>query len=97
MHYQRGPQLGMKIHASIIRQGFQCKKNYMIFKCSGRANVTLDAIVDISDHRGTPKPFSSDCLVTVNKKQNKMANYAELFSRNKAPSLHRLNLHEVWS
>ena len=69
----------------------------MIFKCSGRANVTLDANVDISDHKGTLKPFPSDCLVTENKKQNKMVNYAELSSRNKAPSLHRLNLHEVWS
>ena len=63
----------------------------MIFKCIGRANVTLDANVDISDHKGTPKPFPSDYLVTENKKQNKMVNYAELSSRNKAPSLHRLN------
>ena len=46
-------------------------KNYRIFKRSGRANVMLDfrlaANVDISDHKGMPKPFPSECLVTVNK------------------------------
>ena len=48
---------------------------YRIFKRSGRANFTLDFfkrlaanVVVIADHKGTPKPFQSDCLVTENKK-----------------------------
>ena len=49
------------------------------------------ANVDCSDHKVTPKPFTSDCFATKNKKkENKMLKYAELSSRLKAPSLHNL-------
>ena len=52
--------------------------------------VMLAGNVDISDHRGIPKPFSSDCLVTENQTAKQMLQFAELSLRNKGPSFQNL-------
>ena len=53
------------------------------------------ANVDISDHKGTLKPFPSERVVTENNKsKEKMLKYAELSSRNKSPSLHILTFYQ---
>ena len=48
--------------------------------------------MDISDHLGKPKRFSSDGLVTENQKAQQMLQFAELSLRNKGPSFHNLTL-----
>ena len=44
--------------------------------------------MDISDHKGYAKTFLSDKFVIENKKAKQLMIFAEISSRNKAPSLH---------
>ena len=46
--------------------------------------------MDISDHLGKPKRFSSDGLVTENQKAQQMLQFAELSLKNERPSFHNL-------
>ena len=87
----------MKIQAPIIWQEFPFKNTELpnaAAMLKWRLILGLVGNVGITDHRGKPKPFSSDCLVTENQRSIANAALFWTFLENfKGPSFHNLKFY----